>query len=222
MGARVDSGPGRSESVGRPGRAVEPTDLTPARRGFRQLVLAVVLVSLGAVSLAGCGGSEPSTQETGTDTGSREVAAVDYTPISYEAVDAVTGEPVSMDQLRGRPALISSWATWCAPCRKELPALERFHREQGDGGVQVVIVNLDSAGNDSAVADFVDEFGLTMTQWRDADDAFTRTFKGLGIPMSVLVDHEGAAVERWYGALDPEDPEVAGRIEEVLAAAPSD
>lgn len=126
-----------------------------------------------------------------------------------------------MSDLRGRPAIIASWATWCVPCRKELPALERFHQEQGADGVQVVIVNLDSAGNDTAVAEFVEKYGLTMTQWRDADDSFTPTFKGLGIPMSVLVDHDGVVTERWYGALDPEEPKVAASIEAALAATPA-
>lgn len=139
-------------------------------------------------------------------------------PVSYDAVDAVTGEKVSMADLRGRPAIIASWATWCVPCRKELPALERLHRAQGDDGVRVVIVNLDSAGDDDAVAEFVERFDLTMTQWRDADDRFTPTFKGLGIPMSALVDRDGVIIERWYGALDPDEPTVADALRDVMVA----
>lgn len=170
-----------------------------------------------AAAITGCGGSGVSAAG-GPETS--DVTSPDAQPVSYEAVDAVTGENVSMLGLRGRPAIIASWATWCVPCRKELPALERLHRQQGEDGVQVVIVNLDSKGNDEAVGEFVDRFGLTMSQWRDADDRFTPTFKGLGIPMSVLVDHEGVVVERWYGALDPEEPRVAESIEGVLAAVP--
>lgn len=140
--------------------------------------------------------------------------------VVYSAIDSDTGAVATLEDLRGRPVILASWATWCVPCRKELPALERFHRTQDDDGVQVVIVNLDSAGNDRAVAEFVEQFDLTMTRWRDADDEFTRVFQGLGIPMSVMLDHAGRVVERWYGALDPDDQRVRGRIDEVLAATP--
>lgn len=172
----------------------------------------VVIASFIAVT-SSCGGAR-APEATGVLTDADVLA--DAEPVSYDAVDAVTGEKVSMADLRGRPAIIASWATWCVPCRKELPALERLHRAQGDDGVRVVIVNLDSGGDDDAVAEFVDRFGLTMTQWRDADDRFTPVFKGLGIPMSALVDRDGVIVERWYGALDPDDPTVADALRDVM------
>lgn len=172
------------------------------------------MVALVAVA-SSCGGGRA---QGPTDTSTDADVVTGAEPVSYEAVDAVTGKKVSMADLRGRPAIIASWATWCVPCRKELPALERLHRAQGDDGVRVVIVNLDSAGDDEAVAEFVDQFGLTMTQWSDADDRFTPTFKGLGIPMSALVDGDGVIVERWYGALDPDDPSVADALRDVMVA----
>lgn len=144
-------------------------------------------------------------------------------PLTYEAVDAVTGEPVSLTDLRGRPALLASWATWCAPCRKELPRLEQLHKAQGDDGLQVVVVNLDSPGKDSAtIQEIAAGYGLTMRQWRDSEDTFTVAFKGFGIPMSVLLDHRGVVVHRWYGAINPADEDVKGPIAAALAKARKD
>lgn len=143
--------------------------------------------------------------------------------ISYRAVDSATGKPVSLSSLRGRPALLSSWATWCAPCRKELPALERLHQAQGPDGLQVVIVNLDEpTAASGAVQKMVDELGLTMTQWKDPDGTFTTTFRGIAVPMSVLLDASGRVVEKWHGPLDPDDPDVRRRLERVLAKHPGD
>lgn len=142
-------------------------------------------------------------------------------PVSYRAADSNTGKPVSLAQLRGRPVLLSSWATWCAPCRKELPALERLHRAQGNDGLRVVAVNLDSDGHDADVRAMVDELGLTMTQWHDDENTFTLKFHGFGVPMSILLDREGQIVKTWHGALHPDDPDVRRELDKVLRPARS-
>lgn len=136
------------------------------------------------------------------------------TRISYSATDIATGKQVSLTELRGRPALLSSWATWCAPCRKELPELQALHEKQGDDGLQVVVVNVDSPDvTADAIAEMATTSGLTMPQWRDPEGEFTSTFKGFGIPMSVLIDADGRISKTWHGILRPNSPEVRERID---------
>lgn len=180
--------------------------LTRGDRNRRSGLLAVaaILILLLASS---CGAGEPQASAGLEEPG--EVSTQGASAVAYNAVDATTGEPVSMDDLLGRPAIVSSWATWCAPCRRELPALERLHQEQPKDGLQVVIVNLDTANRDEKIInDMVEELGLTMTQWRDGADNFTMVFKGFGLPMSVLVDANGEIVHTWHGAINPDSDNV--------------
>lgn len=195
----------------RPGENLDAGHLGRRRRGV--IVAAAALFAV----LVGC--SSPDARA-----GSPSGAAADRDDtVQYRAADALTGRPVDLTDLRGRPVLLSSWATWCAPCRTELPALERLHRDRGDDGLLVVTVNIDSADADeAAVRAMADELGLTMTQWRDEQDTFTTTFKGIAIPMSVLLDPDGRVVETWHGPLDPDDEDVRRQIDDVLGDSATD
>jgi thiol-disulfide isomerase/thioredoxin len=138
---------------------------------------------------------------------------------TYAAKDLRSERTVGVEDLRGRPALLTSWATWCTECREEMPGIERLWRDLGDDGLQVVTVNLDGAGPAQLRIDaMVEDWGLTMPQWRDEEGGFTVHFGGLGVPMSVLLDAEGRVVRTWQGAIDPASDEVRGQIEDLLAA----
>lgn len=118
------------------------------------------------------------------------------------------GHRVSLADLRGRPALLTSWATWCRECETLLPALESFHEEQGDTGVRVVAVNVNAPGAEAAVAALERDLSMSMDRWRDVDNEFTRVFRTRGVPTSVLVDADGAVVRRWPGGVPLDDPAV--------------
>ncbi|MFA5565560.1 MAG: TlpA disulfide reductase family protein [Acidimicrobiia bacterium] len=199
-------------------RASKPSEFGLLARTSRRHwggVLAV-LVSLLMVLASSCSSDNQAVKPNGSGAAAGN-ANGDSVSVAYNAVDAVTGEAVSIDDLVGRPAMVSSWATWCAPCRRELPALERLHLEQPKDGLQVVIVNLDSSTRDETIIQkMVDDLDLTMTQWRDGDDNFTQIFKGFGVPMSVLIDSSGQIVHTWHGAINPDSEGVRSIIEKVL------
>ena len=183
---------------------VEPSRLHRPRRDRRRALLKCALTVALAAPVVACG----STQEKASKADSA---------ISYRATDVGTGKAVSLATLRGRPALLSSWATWCAPCRRELPELQELHQAQGDDGLQVVVVNVDSPDVAAAEIDgMATSLGLTMPQWRDPEGDFTSTFKGFGIPMSVLIDDNGQVLKTWHGILRPNDPEVRDRIAKAI------
>lgn len=138
--------------------------------------------------------------------------------IAYEAVEAATGAPVSLADLRGRPALLSSWTTWCVPCRVELPRMEKLYEARAADGLQVVVVNIDAPGTDeAAITAFADKLGLTMPRWRDPAGDFTTVFRGFALPMSVLVDASGEVVHTWHGPMNPADDDVREVLDGVLA-----
>lgn len=116
------------------------------------------------------------------------------------------GTKVTVASLRGRPALLTSWATWCTECAELLPGLERLAEQQGTDGVEVVAVNVDRAGDAAKVAETERKYGMTMPRWRDPDDEFTHVFRARGVPTSVLLDSSGKVVRTWPGGFPLDDP----------------
>ena len=133
-------------------------------------------------------------------------------PVQYRATSFRTGSPVSLADLKGRPVLLTSWATWCSECRKELPALERYREAHRRQDLTVVAVNVDGGGGGRLATDMVASFGLTMDLWTDSEDTFASTFAALGVPTTVLVDRRGGIVHVWQGGIDLNDPTDLGLI----------
>jgi cytochrome c biogenesis protein CcmG/thiol:disulfide interchange protein DsbE len=91
---------------------------------------------------------------------------------------------------RGKWVLVNFWASWCAPCRSEAPALESFHRQHSGQGVTVLGINLDDTTDDAL--EFVRRYGLTYPQLRDGDGSDRRDAYGMtGFPESFLIDPDG-------------------------------
>jgi len=132
----------------------------------------------------------------------------------YEVQD-LQGNPVSLEDLRGRPALVNVWATWCEPCREEIPYLQSLHEEYSPRGLQIVGASIDSAGETDRVVSFADSMGVTYAIWRDPAEKATFGFQMLGLPETVLLDEDGAVLHQWRGAVEPgRDVEI--RIEGAL------
>lgn len=158
------------------------------------LTLVVMLVSLVALSACGGGGSG------GAD---------------YQVADLATGEPVSAADLRGQPALLVSWATWCRECDEELAGLQEFANSEASNGLRIVAVNLDAADVEDEIQSKINRHRLTVELWRDRRNEFKRTFGALGVPTTVLLDAEGNVAGTFPGAIDFDDRDVLAAIEEV-------
>ena len=128
---------------------------------------------------------------------------------AFTAVD-LQGRPVSLDDLRGEVVLLNIWATWCGPCRDEMPSMERLHRELGPRGLKIVAVSVDAApgiaqpgrqpGGD--VAEFVRQLGLTFTVWHDPSGQIQRTYRTTGVPESFIIDRDGVIQKKVIGATE--------------------
>ncbi|HEY7121185.1 MAG TPA: TlpA disulfide reductase family protein [Solirubrobacterales bacterium] len=102
---------------------------------------------------------------------------------------------------RGHWVLVNFWASWCAPCRSEAPALESFQREHAAQGFTVLGINLDDNTGDAS--EFVRRYGLTYPQLRDGDGSDRRDAYGMtGFPESFLVDPSGKLALIRRGAVD--------------------
>ncbi|MGB0661940.1 MAG: TlpA disulfide reductase family protein [Mangrovicoccus sp.] len=121
------------------------------------------------------------------------------TGVAFETED---GTEISLDDFRGQYALVNFWATWCAPCRKEMPSLDALQAEFGGEAFQVVTI---ATGRQSpaAIKRFFDEEGIeNLPQHRDPRQALASRMGILGLPITVLIDPEGREIARLRGDAD--------------------
>lgn len=134
------------------------------------------------------------------------------------AAPSLAGDTVSLGALRGKVVLLNVWATWCAPCRWEMPALDRLHRALRDRGLEVVAVSVDAApgGPDGAVREMVEELGLSFTVLVDPAGEVRRRFGVSGLPTTFLIGRDGTVLERVLGPARWDRAPHADRVREAL------
>jgi len=127
------------------------------------------------------------------------------------------GEPVKLANFKGKPLLVNLWASWCAPCVKELPTLDALAR---GGGVQVLAVSQDSGPHASVVAFLQDHKIGTLKSYQDPKMALSGALgPDTVLPTSILFDANGKEVWRYSGDLDWTSPDAAKLLSEAAAPA---
>lgn len=109
---------------------------------------------------------------------------------------------LALSDLRGEVVLLNGWATWCRPCREEMPLLEQLQQDYGADGLRVVGVSIDRSEAAPRIQEFADNVGVTFTLLHDPKNAFARTFRTTGVPETMLIGREGELLYRWKGPLD--------------------
>lgn len=123
---------------------------------------------------------------------------------------------VALVSLKGQVVLLNTWATWCPPCREEMPGFETLYQRYRDQGLQVVGVNIDEGQADEKVQRYVEGSGISFPIWRDPLNRFAKRFRVLGVPETFLISREGVIVHHWRGPMDPNAPENLVAIEQAL------
>jgi cytochrome c biogenesis protein CcmG/thiol:disulfide interchange protein DsbE len=116
----------------------------------------------------------------------------------------------TLASLRGKPALINFWASWCEPCRKEAPELERFDRSLHGAGR---LVGVDYTDQADAGREFIDEYGWSFPILEDPDGIYGARYRFSGLPTTVVLDSQGRIVETLRG------PQSAADLHQALHAA---
>jgi cytochrome c biogenesis protein CcmG, thiol:disulfide interchange protein DsbE len=121
----------------------------------------------------------------------------------------LSGEEVSLSDLEGEVILLNIWATWCPPCREEMPSMQRLHEELGPEGLRIVAVSvdvapgmLDASGNVGGnIAEFAREMGLTFAIWHDPSGRVQQAFRSSKVPESFVIDRSGYIVKKDIGGV---------------------
>jgi peroxiredoxin len=129
------------------------------------------------------------------------------------------GKPISLADLRGKTVLLNVWATWCHPCRAEMPDLQRLHQANAARGLHLVGVTVDDAGTDVEIRYFMEEFGVTYDVWHDPSQDVSSTFATVGVPTTFLIGKDGTILWKHVGPVKADDPELNRILDQELAAA---
>jgi cytochrome c biogenesis protein CcmG, thiol:disulfide interchange protein DsbE len=126
----------------------------------------------------------------------------------------VSGKSVTLASLRGKVVLLNFWATWCPPCKAEMPSMNRLYNSLRERGLEVIAVSSDNSL--SAVRDFLEKNRVDFRVVFDEKKSVTRQFHVFSMPTTFLIDKTGLIVEKLYGEYDWTDAEMKTRIEKLL------
>ena len=126
------------------------------------------------------------------------------------------GKTLSLRDFAGKLVLVNLWATWCAPCRHEMPSLERLQTRLGDK-ITILAISEDRGGS-KAVAPFIAKLGLKVVKtYLDPESAVGRAFKVDGLPTSFLIDRQGRVLGRVEGEAEWDSPKMLAIIDPLLS-----
>ena len=134
----------------------------------------------------------------------------------FRALDLGTGDSVSFrEHYEGSVTLVNIWATWCVPCRVEMPAIERVYQDLAPRGFKIAAVSIDE-GSPQDVRAFGQDLGLSFDMLQDRSTTIQQTYQTTGVPESFLINRDGIIVKRIIGAHDWSSPVNRALVERLL------
>ncbi|MFQ5780527.1 MAG: TlpA disulfide reductase family protein [Nitrospiria bacterium] len=168
----------------------------------------VLLVETGCTDRKGLPEKENTPLKMGVEVG---LLAPDF------SIENLKGGATSLTDYRGKVVLINFWATWCGPCKAEMPSMEALYRAYGRGDFEILAVSID-LGSDAPVRAFVEDFGFTFPILLDNQFTVNDQFQVRVVPTSILIDRSGVVTHRLLGAKDWNDPDARMFVEELIKA----
>ncbi len=134
----------------------------------------------------------------------------------------LNGKNIRLADVLGKgPVFISFWATWCGPCKKEIPELINVYNKYQSKGLTVLGISTDKSGQ-GTVKSFVEARKVPYTILLDSDgEVFSRKYKGMGIPYGFLLDKDGTIVKSFYGYTPGFEKSLSEAIDKLIPAAPA-
>ncbi len=119
----------------------------------------------------------------------------------FDATDLQSGRKVTIADYKGQVVLLNIWATWCEPCKVEMPSMQQLQKDLGPRGLKIVAVSVDQGGPD-VVRQFAHDLGLTFQILHDPSGSIQRIYQTTGIPESFVINRAGKIEKRVIGAAD--------------------
>lgn len=148
----------------------------------------------------------------------RGVVAVGSHAPDFEAMSlSAPSHRRTLADYKGDVLLLNIWATWCSPCRLEMPSMQKLHNEYGSRGLRIVAVSIDGPGTEQTIRAFADTFGLTFEILHDSLGSIQRTYRTTGVPETMVIARDGTIRRRTAGAELWDSRENRALVERLLA-----
>nr|WP_221452409.1 redoxin domain-containing protein [Bacillus benzoevorans] len=112
-------------------------------------------------------------------------------------LENLSGEKVKLSDYRGKKVILNFWATWCPPCKEEMPAMEKFYQKAGDD-VEILAVNIDPQYN---VQEFIDKMGITFPILLDKNDKVNSAYLIMTIPTTYFINEDGLITNKYLTSM---------------------
>jgi cytochrome c biogenesis protein CcmG/thiol:disulfide interchange protein DsbE len=175
---------------------MKKTDSPSQTRLYAMLMMGIGLVSLGIMLFLLM--KDNSAADASVQDFSAVPVQVDYSAPKLDLTD-LSGKSVSLDDYVGKVVLVNLWATWCPPCREEMPTLQTFYEKYKEKGFELIAIDQEEALD--VVTPFVAEFNLTFPVWLDLDYLAEREFNTSNLPSSYVIDRNGKVRLMWIGGI---------------------
>ena len=164
------------------------------------LIIAVAVAGLGRLGTPPTSQAQEATIPTGTSLEESANAAPDFTVYDLD------GNPVKLSDFRGKPVILNFWASWCGPCKAEMPDLEAAYLEYGDE-IRFLTVNLTDGRSETveSASAYITQQGYTFPVYYDTKAECAYTYGVTGIPMTLFIDKNGDLVSGKNGMISQED-----------------
>lgn len=130
-------------------------------------------------------------------------------------VSLANGTPLKLSDLKGKVILLNFWATWCPPCREEMPSMVKLNSFMAGKPFQMVAISIDEGGK-QAVDSFFKESGFTLPTYFDESGASTKSYGITGVPETFIIDKQGILVKKIIGGAAWDSPEVVAFLEGLM------
>jgi thiol-disulfide isomerase/thioredoxin len=148
--------------------------------------------------------------------GPEQTVAVGAKAPNYKVLDLKTGDSVALrGQYRGHVTLVNIWATWCAPCKEEMPSMQRLYDSLAARGFKIAAVSIDMQGP-AIVRAFADDLKLSFDILHDRSGNIQQAYQTTGVPESFLLDDRGIIMKRVIGAHEWDSPVNRGLVRRLL------
>lgn len=142
--------------------------------------------------------------------------AVGSSAPSFSAKDLHSGATRTLADYRGQVVLLNVWATYCLPCKVEMPSMEELYKTYGPRGVRIVAVSIDDAVSEDSIRAYARNLGLTFDILHDPTHAIEDAYQTTGYPESFVIDRGGTIRRKWISAADWNAPESRALFDELL------
>ncbi len=134
---------------------------------------------------------------------------------NVSVVSLANGTPLKLSELKGKVVLLNFWATWCPPCREEIPSMMKLNGFMTGKPFQMVAVSIDEGGKKDIEA-FFKETGFSLPVYLDESGASSKSYGITGVPESFIIDKKGVLVKKIIGGAAWDSPEVVAFIEGLM------